>query len=298
MAKLPIIIDTDPGVDDFFCIAIGLTYQNVFDVCGITTMGGNNYTEVTTQNALNIVELLKKDCDVIKGSTSYLKEEFAEPVAKFHGANGLGDINLKRSNKHPLDITVEDFIYQTAKKHSKQLVLVPVAPLTNIAKAFLKYPDLKNHLKKIVLMGGSTDKGNITKYAEANIAHDRFAADVVFNSGVDIDMIGLNVTLKANLPREVFDPISSHFPTDLRKVMQSLIDFRKGEPMHDAVAISSLIDTEVLKFENAYVYIELDDKERYGQTGCDFSSDKPNCKVDTSINLEKYYNVIKNMYQN
>lgn len=296
MAKLPIIIDTDPGVDDFFCIAIGLTYQDVFDVCGITTMGGNNYTEVTTQNALDIVELLKKDCVVVKGSTSYLKEEFAEPVFKFHGANGLADINLKRSNKHALDIPVEDFIYQTAKKYSKQLVLVPVTPLTNIANAFLKYPDLKNHLKKIVLMGGSTDKGNITKYAEANIGHDRYAADVVFNSGVDIDMVGLNVTLKANLPREVFDPISSHFPTNLRKVMKSLIDFRKGEPMHDAVAISSLIDTEVLKFENAYVYIELDDKERYGQTVCDFSSSKPNCRVATSINLDKYYNVIKKMY--
>lgn len=296
MSKLPIIIDTDPGVDDFFCIALGLTYSDLFDLQGITTMGGNNYTEVTTQNALNIVSLFGKDTPIVKGSTSYLKEEFSKPVTRFHGANGLGDITIPQSDKKPLDITVEDFIYQTAKKYSGQLIIVPVGPLTNIARSFLKYPDLKDHLKKIVLMGGSTDKGNITKYAEANIGHDRFAADIVFKSGVPIDMIGLNVTLKANLPREVFDPISTHFPTEIRKVMQGLIDFRNGEPMHDAVAISSIIDENALKFEDAHVHIELEDQERLGQTICYLNSNNPNCRVATSINLDNYYNIIKNMF--
>ena len=90
-------------------------------------------------------------------------------------------------------------IYRTAVECEGDLHLVTVGPVTNVALAFLKYPDLPSLIKKITCMGGSTLEGNMNAYGEANIAHDALAAKIVFNSGVPIDMIGLNVTLRCNM---------------------------------------------------------------------------------------------------
>lgn len=293
--KLPIIIDTDPGVDDFFCIAIGLAYSDDFNLKGITAMGGNNYTSITTRNALDIVSLFNKDAPVISGSTSYLKAPFSKPVAAFHGENGLGNIEIPHTNTLPLDIAVEDFIYNTAKEYPKELVLVTVAPLTNIARTFLKYPDLKDYLKKIVIMGGAISGGNITPFAEANIGHDPYAAEIVFSSGVPIDMVGLDVTLKCPLDNDTFSRISINLNPEIKEIMQGLITFRKGEPMHDAVAIASLIDKEMLTYKNAHVVIETSNEEHLGQTVCDFESNIPNCRVAIRCDLNHYVEVIKGM---
>ncbi len=293
--KQPIIIDTDPGVDDFFCLSIGLAYSDQFNLLGITTMGGNNYTEVTTQNALDIVQLFKKDTPVISGSTSYLKAPFAKPEAEFHGANGLGDIELPHSKQLPLDISVEDFIYNAAKKYSKELILVTVAPLTNIARCFLKYPDVTKDIKKMVIMGGAIKGGNITPFAEANINHDAYAADIVFRSGVPIEMVGLDVTLKCPLELDVFDTISTNLSPEIKQVMQELITFRHGDPMHDAIAIASLVDDQMLTYKDAYVTIETKDSTHIGQTICDFDSSHPNCRVGISPNLQRYHDVMKGM---
>lgn len=291
--KLPIIIDTDPGVDDFFCLSIGLSYTDQFNLLGITTMGGNNYTHVTTQNALDIVQLFKKNTPVISGSTSYLKAPFAEPEAEFHGANGLGDIEIPHSSQLPLDIPVEDFIYNMAKKYSKELILVTVAPLTNIARCFLKYPEITKDIKKLVIMGGAIQGGNITPFAEANINHDAYAADIVFRSGIPIDMVGLDVTMKCPLELDTFNTISTNLNPEIKPIMQELITFRNGDPMHDAVAIASLVDEQMLTYKNAYVTIELNNSTHIGQTICDFESKHPNCRVAIGQDINRYYDVMK-----
>ena len=91
MKRIPIIVDTDPGVDDFFCLAIAAAYDELFDLRAVTTIGGNNTTDVTTRNALDILKLFhREDVPVARGADSYLKEPFGEPVAKFHGENGIG----------------------------------------------------------------------------------------------------------------------------------------------------------------------------------------------------------------
>jgi len=91
MKTIPIIIDTDPGVDDFFCIGIGCAFRELFDLRAITTIGGNNSTDVTTRNALDILKLFRRqDVPVAKGADSFLYEPFGEPVVRFHGTNGLG----------------------------------------------------------------------------------------------------------------------------------------------------------------------------------------------------------------
>lgn len=293
--QIPIIIDTDPGVDDFFCLGIGLSYSDIFNLQGITTMGGNNYTSVTTRNALDIVDLFKKNTPVVSGSTSYLKNPFAKPVATFHGKNGLGNIEIPHSKQTPLKISVEDFIYITAQKYPQELTLVAIAPLTNLAKSFLKYPDLKNYLNRIVIMGGSVHGGNITPYAEANIGHDPYAAEIVFNSGVPIDMIGLDVTLRCPLNDHIFTSISTNLNKEIKDIMSDLIAFRKGEPMHDAVAIASLIDKQMLSYQNAYVTIETGNNAHKGQTLCDFTSNSPNCRIALNCSTNRFYSVLKGM---
>ena len=94
MNRLPIIIDTDPGVDDFFCLAIGCAFTEKFDLKGVTTIGGNNITAVTTRNALNILKVLRTDVPVAAGADRFLTEEFGRPVVEAHGHNGVGEAVL------------------------------------------------------------------------------------------------------------------------------------------------------------------------------------------------------------
>ena len=294
--RIPIIIDTDPGVDDFFCIAIGCAFTDLFDLRAITTIGGNNSTDVTTKNALDILKFLhREDVPVARGADSYLINDFDEPVARFHGANGLGNVELPHSDR-PIDpLPAWDKIYEQAKLFPKELVLVTVGPETNLALAFKKYPDLKQLIRKIVVMGGSLDKGNVTEYGEANIWHDAEAAKIVFASGVRIDMVGLNVTRTAPLNQSIFEGIDDKVRKDVKDVIGKLIDFRNGEAMHDAVAFSCLVSDDVLIFKDAYTFVIDGDVYNRGQTIADYEAEEKNSRVAVGIHLDAYYQVMKDM---
>ena len=114
-------------------------------------------------------------------------------------------------------------------------MLVTVAPLTNVAMALQRHPDLPRYLKKIVTMGGSTTVGNISPYAEANVGHDAPAARLVFESGIPLDMVGLNVTKPCPIRPDIFDRCSPTPDGPIETVMRRLIAFRNGEAMHDAI---------------------------------------------------------------
>lgn len=294
MKQIPIILDTDPGVDDFFCIALACAFKEYFDLKAITTIGGNNSTDVTTRNALDILHLLhREDVTVARGADSYLTSEFGEPVARFHGANGIGDVKLNRSVQKIDPLPACDKIYQTALEEKGELVIVTVGPETNLAMALLKYPDLKDLIRKIIIMGGTLDKGNVTEYAEANIYHDAKAASIVFSSGIPFDMVGLNVTRKAPLRKTIFDGIENT-EERIKEVMLKLIEFRREESMHDAIAISSLIDENIFTWKKTHASVIIEDEEHLGMTAIDDS--KPtNARVAAEIDIEKYYEVMKEM---
>ncbi|MDO4494000.1 MAG: nucleoside hydrolase [Clostridia bacterium] len=266
--RIPVLIDTDPGVDDAFCLGFGAAYADELDLKGVTAMGGNNYTSVTTRNALALLQFYHRtDVPVAPGATAYLTEEFGTPVAKFHGANGLGNQEIPDPVRKPEPMEGCDFIYKVAKECGGKLVIVTVCPETNLAKAFRKYPDLPGMIEKIVVMGGSTTTGNITPYAEANIRHDVPAADVVFNAGVPIDMIGLNLTRQCVVPDTRLRELATECRPELLDFLCALIRFRNGETMHDAVAIATLIDETVTTWERGTVKINTDPAdERYGET--------------------------------
>jgi len=296
MKKIPILIDTDPGVDDFFCLAVGCAFKDKFNLVGVSAMGGNNYTEVTTQNALNILHLFNRDeVDVAMGEHSFSRNRpFHKPVAKYHGKNGLGDVEIEKSPKAPHKLNAYDFIYEKAKEYKGELVIVAVGPETNIAKCIEIHPDVTKLIKKFVIMGGSSTKGNCTPYAEANIFNDPYAAEIIFNSGVPIDMIGLNVTMQSRLNNDDFSKISSNVNPKIKNVMEALIAFRPDKIFHDCIAIGSLINDLVI-FKDAYVYIETKNPIHFGQTVCDFNSDKLNVRVAEIFNQEKYLEMLDMM---
>lgn len=294
MSQIPIIIDTDPGVDDFFCIALGCAFSDVFNLRAITTIGGNNSTDVTTQNALDILKLFRRsEVPVARGAGRYLCQEFGVPVIKFHGINGLGNAYIDHSDARIDHYKAWDKIYREAVMYDGELVVVAVGPETNLAMAFSKYPQLSSILKKIVIMGGTLTTGNVSEYAEANIYHDAEAAKIVFESGVPIDMIGLNVTRQAPLTKAILDDITDCDPK-IKDVMLELIRFRHEEAMHDAIAISSMISDDIITFKDAYTHIIDGNVEKRGMSVAEYDK-VPNSRVAVDINVEEYYRIMREM---
>ena len=294
MSQIPIIIDTDPGVDDFFCIALGCAFSDVFNLRAITTIGGNNSTDVTTQNALDILKLFRRsEVPVARGAGRYLCQEFGVPVIKFHGINGLGNAYIDHSDARIDHYKAWDKIYREAVMYDGELVVVAVGPETNLAMAFSKYPQLSSILKKIVIMGGTLTTGNVSEYAEANIYHDAEAAKIVFESGVPIDMIGLNVTRQAPLTKAILDDITDCDPK-IKDVMLELIRFRHEEAMHDAIAISSMNSDDIITFKDAYTHIIDGNVEKRGMSVTEYDK-VPNSRVAVDINVEEYYRIMREM---
>lgn len=294
--RIPIVLDTDPGVDDFFCLAVVCAYDRVIDLRAVTAMGGNHSEEITTRNALDILSLLGKNVPVAKGSSSYLKEAYGEPVFDHHGRNGIGDVVIPRSGGKADYLAAWDRLYEAACGADGGLVLLTVAPLTNIARALIKYPDLPGKIRKVVMMGGTLGKGNVTPYAEANVGHDPYAAEILFESGIPVDMVGLDITMTCPMPRDVFDPMAAETREDVRSALQGLIDFRRGEPMHDAVAAASLIDPDMLTWKTGSLKVITDDAEHLGQTVFEEQADG-RFRVACGVDLSRYYKVIGGMLE-
>lgn len=286
---LPIIIDTDPGVDDFFCLAFGCVFRDYFDLKLVTSEGGNNATEVTTENALRILSLFgRDDVPVARGSDQFLTAPFGPPVARFHGENGLGDIQLPATAARPLSLRAWDALYATAKNSPEPIVLVTVGPLTNPAIALSVYPDLKNYIRKIVMMGGTTDRGNIGPYTEANMGHDALASRIVFQSGIPIDMIGLNVTRESLIPLSEFDAMQAPENPAIHSAMRALIAFRKGEALHDPVAIATLLDESIMTWRDAYTEIEFSDVETNGMCHIHYDAAVINSRIAVRLHQQAY----------
>ncbi len=294
--KIPIIIDTDPGVDDFFCLAFGCVFQDRFDLRLVTTEGGNNTTTVTTENALRILSLFKReDVPVAMGGDQFLTTPFGPVVVQFHGENGLGNVQLPKAHAKPLAIRAWEAMHNVIMQSSDPVLLVTVGPLTNVAVALSAYPDMKKKIRKIVMMAGTTDRGNIGPYTEANMGNDALASRIVFQSGIPIDMIGLNVTRGSRISLEAFAKMNGPENPLIRDIMRSLIAFRKGEALHDPLAIATVLDDTIMTWRNAYTEIEFSDAKTNGMCHFDFESAMPNSRIAVRLDQRAYQNLFKKM---
>ncbi len=192
----PIIIDTDPGVDDAMAILFALRSPEV-QVLGLTTVFGNHYVGVTTRNARRLLELAGRgEIPVARGAEGPLFRRYSSPPTFVHGQDGLGDAGIAGEPQHgPLGIPAARFIVEQVLARPGEVTLVPIGPLTNIALALKLEPRLAEAVRQVVLMGGTMSApGNVSPVAEANIYNDPEAAALVFAASWPLVMVGLDVT--------------------------------------------------------------------------------------------------------
>ncbi|MBR2671411.1 MAG: nucleoside hydrolase [Oscillospiraceae bacterium] len=299
MIRIPVIIDCDPGVDDFFCLAIAAANRDKLDIKGVTTIGGNNYTKVTTKNALDILYLFgAEDIPVYAGADRYLASEFGTPSSRVHGSNGVGELVLTPSPQKCMAIKAWDFIISEAMEQDGDLILVTVGPLTNIALAFLKFPALPNYIKKIVCMGGSSLEGNVNSYGEANIIHDALAAKIVFNSGIPIDMVGLHATHDLRLDPEFFDSFVPDKGQEIRQIMRHLLGFIHGDSLYDAIAMATLIDDSWVEWKETRIDVEAHSGKTMGWTMAasgNLEKSERIHRMSWRMDREGYYRIFRDM---
>lgn len=281
MAPRKIIIDTDPGQDDAVAILLALASPADLDVLGITAVAGNVPLPLTAKNARIICELAgKPDAKVFAGCDAPLKRKLvtAEHV---HGKTGLDGPQLP-TPQMPLQAGhAVDFIIETLRREpSGTVTLCPLGPLTNIATAFARAPDIVARVQEIVLMGGAYfEVGNITPAAEFNIYVDPEAAEIVFKSGAPLVVMPLDVTHKVltTKPRvQAFRDMG----TEAGRMVAEWTDFferfdkekygSEGAPLHDPCVIAYLLQPALFKGRKINVEIETTSDLTLGMTVADW----------------------------
>lgn len=257
--KHKIIIDTDPGVDDALAIVMAFNSPEL-EVLGLTTVFGNVSVEQAATNALSLVELSGVDVPVFKGEAVPLSRTPA-PYADFvHGDDGFGNINWPAPAGKLQEQDAVSFIIDQVRKYPGEVTLIPLGPLTNIARALEQAPDIADKVKQVVLMGGAAYvPGNVTPVAEANIIGDPHAADKVMTARWPVVMIGLDVTSKVLLTHDAMDRIAASNTAQcqfLKKASNFYIEFYRqtvgiaGCMVHDPSCIAYVLDPSLFKTES------------------------------------------------
>lgn len=276
-----IIIDTDPGQDDAVAILLALASPEDVMVLGITAVAGNVPLSLTEKNARIICELAGKvEIPVFAGCAAPIKRKLvtAEHV---HGKTGLDGPQMAEPTMPLQALHAVDFIIDTLRREPAGTVtLCPLGPLTNIAVAFQKAPDIVARVQEIVLMGGAYfEVGNITPAAEFNIYVDPEAADIVFKSGVPLVVMPLDVTHKALTSKARVDAFRD-MGTEVGRMVAAWTDFferfdvakygSQGAPLHDPCVIAYLIKPDLFNGRLVNVEIETQSELTLGMTVADW----------------------------
>jgi inosine-uridine nucleoside N-ribohydrolase len=293
----PIVIDCDPGHDDAIAILLALASPEV-ELRGITTVAGNQTLEKTTRNALKILELAgRTDIPVAAGADRPLVREL-RTAAHVHGESGLEGPDLPEPTTKVVDAHAADLL---AELLEPGVVLVPTGPLTNVALLLERHPDAKP--ERIVWMGGAIAEGNVTPAAEFNAFVDPEAAARVFASGIEVTLIGLDITHKALFTRAHADQLRGTGRAG--KVVAELSDFFQifhesryrfdGSPIHDALAVAEVIDPSLVTTVECNVEIETASQWCDGRTVVDRwnVTDGPrNCRAGIDVDAERFLELL------
>lgn len=273
MTAHKLLIDTDPGVDDAMAIFYAGLHPDV-TIVGMTGVFGNIPVDTATRNALVLADMLGQTVPVARGAEKPLIQP-ANPVSDYvHGKEGFGDEPAHSPTASPQGEDAADFIIRTARAMPGELTLVPIGPLTNIAEALARAPDLPKLVKSVVIMGGGLSRGNVTEFAEANIWNDPHAADVVFAADWPVTMVGLDVTTQVLATPDYFAGLAQSAPVlggFLDRIAQFYMRFYKsnygivGAQMHDPTAIIAITDPGLFTVETTALEVIVDG-ERAGQT--------------------------------
>ncbi|TCP19535.1 purine nucleosidase [Scopulibacillus darangshiensis] len=272
-----IILDVDTGIDDALAISYAVQSPEL-NILGITTSFGNTSVPEATRNTLQVLEVLgARDIPVIPG----VEEKFNGDVHRdktvwIHGQNGIGDAVLPEAAGKPLDMLAHDFIISAVRDHPHDVTILTVASQVNLAMAIQKDPGIVPLIDDVIVMGGAvTVPGNVTPFAEANIHTDADAAQFTFQSGLPVTLVGLDVTKKTLLKRDVLQTWRKE-GTDLARILADACDFymnayAKNEPdlngcaLHDPLTVGAAIDPSFVKTVPMTIDV-VTEGEKVGQT--------------------------------
>lgn len=299
---IPIIIDCDPGHDDAIAILLALASPEV-EVLALTTVGGNSGLANTTRNALQVLEVAgRTDIPVAAGCERPLLRplRIADHV---HGASGLEGPRLEPPGTTPVDHHAVDLMAELLITRAEPPILVAVGPLTNIALLLRRHPGVSTRIDRIVLMGGAIGLGNRTPSAEFNILSDPEAADIVFRSGLDLTMMGLDVTHQARLGPAHGERLRRRGRAGA--LVADLLDFygrfhqrtydMDSSPIHDAVAVAELVWSDLIESESLWVGIETHSELTLGRTVVDrwrVTDREPNARVGLTLDGNRFAELV------
>jgi purine nucleosidase len=302
-----LIIDTDPGVDDAHAILLALAHPDV-QMEAITTVSGNVSIDLTTANALKILDVAEKDIPVYRGCDRPLINT-PEYAAYVHGADGLGDCGIPASKRQAQIEHAVHALVRLANENPGELTLVAIGPLTNLAVALSLDPELPMKFKQLVIMGGAIySKGNTSSLtAEFNIHADPEAAHIVFSSWPMLSLLSWETTLAHVFTRQVLNrffnmgtPRARFFHDTNQKILGFIKD-RLGQDMlfaPDGLAVAAAIEPSIVtRSDRKHVSIELHGSLTRGQTVVDWSNTtgkQPNTEIIHEVDQERFIQLMEN----
>ena len=280
MESRPLIFDCDPGQDDAISLIMALSPGSGLDIRAITVVAGNTSLEKCQRNARMIAEICgRRDVPVFAGCAAPLQLPLAT-AEEVHGVEGLDGIDIFEPDLPLQNENAVDAIIRLCRT-VEDIVLVPTGPLTNIAAALTRAPNIATRIAEIVIMGGArSEAGNITPSAEFNIYVDPHAAKIVFDAPIPKTVFGLDVTHKALIHDAHIDRIAA-LETDMGRRLTGMLrsnyaeyDRAKfgtaGTPIHDACTTAYLLRPDIFTFKPVNVQVETDSQLTRGHTAVDY----------------------------
>lgn len=294
-----VVLDCDPGHDDAIALVLAAANSDV-TLRAVTTVAGNSTLSHTTHNALKMCDLLDLNVPVISGADEPLEREL-ETAAHVHGESGLAGPDLPEPTTDATPDEAVDRIAEEART-GENVILVATGPLTNVARALDRHPDLANELEDLIIMGGGTNRSNITPAAEFNIYVDPEAAKRTFDAGIEPTLVPLDVTFESQITPSEIETIRDE--GEVGRIIAEFLDYASeyytnthdlaGYPVHDAVALANSI-TPIVETEYVHVDIETDSEFCDGRTVCDFDNRtdrEPNASVGVSLDREAFIELL------
>jgi len=297
-----LILDCDPGQDDAVAILLANGATNL-KVEGIVAVAGNAVVEDTLENALKLTEEIKMDVPVYRGCSSPLirKQVIAE---KIHGKGGYAGPTFTQQRIKQCAGDGIDFTIDTIMSNPGEINLVAIGPLTDIAVIIKKEPRVIDNVKRIIIMGGSLIEGNITPTAEFNVYADPEAARIVFSSGAEIYMMGLDVTKQVQLGKDEFKRFKEeqkNSPTRAREIFidgmeyytSTCVDANHEYPaMHDPCCIAYLMDPSIFSFVERDIDVETKGEFTYGMTVGNWPDKNSKTHVGIKADSDKFFDML------
>lgn len=301
MKRREVIIDADPGIDDAIALALA-TYSKKLDIKLITTVCGNVTIDKIVKNTLNLLQAINiTNIPVSIGAEKPIARKKDNSI-QAHGKSGLGNFKFPKTTLKTTKENAVDKMYEVLMANDKKITIIALGPLTNVATLLSKYPDVKEKIECVVFSGGLLLDNQSSRYFGFNIQQDPEAAQIVWQSGVKLEVVPSDHGHYGYLTPAEIEKTNKMGKTGamLYEIYKSYKDTHVtvGIAIHDAVAIAYVTNPEIFRIEKMYTQITYVKKENNSLLDFDVTK-APNANVATSMNVEKfkklYFNTLKRM---